>query len=225
MTFLELRTKILGYLHRPASEMGSIVDFEINAALLQIQRWHEFKYVERLVEITYPASAQTLSLTGACEGTLRNLISAQALANTGANTGQVLKIVSYNTLMQRRLKYERNNTYNNSSPSLSHGEFVQEVRNYDLFLMNNEIGLYPTPSITVPLLLNLSIWLPALVDDSDSNFLTEVAYDFVVDKALSRLHYYLKDDERSEEFDKKIAEDFEALKQWDAQIRRVTDDE
>lgn len=225
MTFLELQNKLLGYLHRPASEMGSIVEFEINAAILQVQRWHEFKFAERLVEITYPANTATLTLTGACEGTMRNLISAQMLSESGNGFGQVLKIINYNSLIQRRMKYEKTYSCNNDNPRTSHGDFVQEARGYDLFLMNDAIGLYPTPTVDVLLLLNLNIWLPELTDDTDHNFLTDYAYDFVIDKTLSRLHYYLKDDERSEEFDKKIAEDFEAMKQWDAQIRRVTDDE
>lgn len=225
MNFLALQDKILGFLHRPASEMRTIVKDEINAVLLHTQRLHEFKFSERLVEIAYPANTQMVRLTGACEGTPRNILNIQLLSSVGASYGQPLKIRTFNSLIQRRLKYEKLNSNSSDGPYNPHDNFVANARNFDAFLINDAVGLYPTPSENKALAVNLYIWLPALVDDEDTNFFTELAYDYVIDSTLSRLHLYLKDDARSEELDKRIATSFEALRLWDSQVREVTSDE
>lgn len=220
MNFLALQNHILAYIHRPASEMRERVITEINLAKRSIERLHEFKYAERLVRIVYPANTLTLTLTGACEGSLRNLLSAQLLANADATNGQVLKTVTYNSLIQEKLKFEFGQHPN---AERTYAEAINSHSAYKLFLMSNAIGLYPTPTSDVNLLLNLSIWLPDLAEDEDTNFFLEFAEDLMIDKTLDRLSVFLKDDARLSVTKAQIAEGLEALFQWDSQIRLVTE--
>lgn len=223
MNLLQLRTAVLSYINRPASEMSTDVDREINLVLLQLQRLHEFKYCERLVKIVYPANTLQLELTGACEGSPRNFISIQLLTDSAANNGAPLYIKQYNALQQARFKYQRLHTDTNATHNFSYEERVGFVDTYEAFLVSSALGLNPTPTVDVNLLLNLYVWLPNLEDDTDENFFTQLAGDLVIDMTVDRMNYFLKEDERIEISAAKIASSFEALRQWDSQIRLVTD--
>jgi len=224
MNFLELRTAVLGYINRPASEFDTFVGNEINAVLLQMQRLHEFKLSERLVKIVYPAATLQLDITGACEGLPRNYLNTQLLTNATDNEGQLIKICSYNALQSERFQYQRANGYSDYSElSPTHSDYVSMVQKVRMFLTGKAIGLYPVPITSINLLLNLSIWLPDLIDDTDTNFLTDFASDLIIDKAVDRLNYFMKEDARSEVAVKYTQEGWEALMQWDSQVRLASD--
>lgn len=217
MDLQALRTSVLGFLNRPESELGTQVNEAINTVMLRMQRQHKFKFSERLVEITYPANTLQLELTGACEGTPRDFISIQQLTSA-QKFGPKLKLLTYLDVVNRRGAYANRYQADVTESMVPHSTFVNEIRGYDAFLVNNALGLYPTPTLDVNLLVNLHIWLPALEENEDSNFFSEFAYDLVVDMAVDRMNFYLKEDERVEVSAKQIAEGWEALKQWDAHV-------
>ena len=217
MNLLALRTSVLGFINRPASELGDQVDEAINTVLLRMQRLHKFKFSERLVEVVYPANTLQLELTGACEGTPRDIISIQQLSGT-TKFGSRLKVLTYLDVINRRGTYANHYQADTTESVVTHSTFVNEIRGYDAFLVNNAIGLYPTPTVDVNLLVNLHIWLPELVEDTDENFFSELAHDLVVDMTLERMNIFLKEDDRTEISAKQIAEGWEALKQWDAHV-------
>jgi hypothetical protein len=159
--------------------------------MLRMQRLHKFKFSERLVEITYPANTLQLELTGACEGTPRDFISIQQLSGT-QKFGSKLKLLTYLDVVNRRGTYANRYQADTAESVVTHSTFVNEIRGYDAFLVNNALGLYPTPTVDINLLVNLHIWLPELAEDEDTNFFSEFAYDLVVDMTVDRMNFYLK---------------------------------
>lgn len=220
ITLLDARTALLDYVNRPSSEMASQADREINNALYWVQRQHEFKYTERLIKVVYPANTLQLELTGACEGMPRNWLNLQLLSTVDDNTGLLLSVTSYNEIQQERLAFQR--SWNETENPGSFSTFVTDAHQYRAFLTNAAFGLFPIPTVDLNVLVNLHIFLPRLVDDVSTNFLLEVGFDFIIDKALSRMNMYLKEDARVPVSEEQMAKDFESLVQWDSQIRRTS---
>lgn len=74
---------------------------------------------------------------------------------------------------------------------------------YSCYLEADRLYIFPTipplfgvPSANIVVSLDTVNWLPTLVDDSDSNFLLEVAQDFMLWRTLYYLNGFLKEDER-----------------------------
>ena len=220
ITLLDARTALLDYVNRPSSEMASQADREINNALYWVQRQHEFKYTERLIKVVYPANTLQLELTGACEGMPRNWLNLQLLSTVDDNSGLLLSVTSYNEIQQERLAFQR--SWNETENPGSFSTFVTDAHQYRAFLTNAAFGLFPIPTVDLNVLVNLHIFLPRLVDDVSTNFLLEVGFDFIIDKALSRMNMYLKEDARVPVSEEQMAKDFESLVQWDSQIRRTS---
>ena len=217
ITLLDAQNALLDYVNRPSSELAAQAKREINNALYWVQRQHEFKYTERLISVTYPANTLQLELTGACEGTPRNWLNVQLLGKSGATTGTLLSFLSYNDLQQERLTFQK--SWNQVDNEACHSTFVNSNHLYKCFLISTALGLYPTPSTDVELLVNMHVFLPRLVEDTDTNFLLEVGFDFVIDLALSRMNMYMKEDARVPVSDSALSKSLEALFQWDSQIR------
>lgn len=220
ITLLDARTALLDYVNRPSSEMASQADREINNALYWVQRQHEFKYTERLIKVVYPANTLQLELTGACEGMPRNWLNLQLLSTVDDNSGLLLSVTSYNEIQQERLAFQR--SWNETENPGSFSTFVTDAHQYRAFLTNAAFGLFPIPTVDLNVLVNLHIFLPRLVDDISTNFLLEVGFDFIIDKALSRMNMYMKEDARVPVSEEQMAKDFESLVQWDSQIRRTS---
>lgn len=221
ITFLDAQTALLDYVNRPSSEMATQAKREINNALYWVQRQHEFKYSERLINVLYSANTLLLELASACDGFPRNWLSFQLLANSTDTSGQLLATTSYNQIQQERAEYQKK--FGSPNTEHTHQEFTSDVHNSRIFLCDKSFGLYPTPTSDVSLLVNLHVFLPRLVADTDTNFLLELGFDFILDKALSRMNMYLKEDARVPVSEEQMAKDFESLIQWDSQIRRSVD--
>ena len=221
ITFLDAQTALLDYVNRPSSEMATQAKREINNALYWVQRQHEFKYSERLINVLYPAGTLMLELNSACDGIPRNWLSFQELAVQTDVQGQLLELTSYAQVQAERVKFQRN--FGNPVAEYSHQEFTTDVHTRRVFLCDKSFGLYPNPSADVYLLINLHVFLPRLVNDTDTNFLLEFGFDFIIDKALSRLNMFMKEDVHVPVSEEQMAKDFESFIQWDSQIRRSTD--
>ena len=218
ITFLDAQTALLDYVNRPSSEMATQAKREINNALYWVQRQHEFKYSERLINVLYPAGTLMLELNGACDGIPRNWLSFQQLAQPTDISGQLLEMTSYNQIQQERGGYQKK--FGSPNTEHTHQEYTSDVHGLRVFLCDKSFGLYPNPPANVSLLVNLHVVLPRLVTDTDTTFLLELGFDFIIDKALSRMNMYLKEDARVPVSEEQMAKDFESLVQWDSQIRR-----
>ncbi len=214
--FLEIVTDVMDTINRPMTETGvvSACEKRVNDAIRQVQRKRAFRLTERLVQVTYPASALTVDLTAVCEGTLRDLICVQLLGTSAANGGTILPYKSYAQLQRARQKYQSMheavgvNEWQYVNEFFGHENYTTRVHRYYVFLLNGKLGLYSVPTTAVELLVFAHVWLPDLADDTDTNFLLDWGYDVIHALAVKKMCMYLKQDVRQpltkEEFDEAL---------------------
>lgn len=224
-TFQTAYTDLLDYANRTYAELGSQAKREINNAILWLQRKREWKMTERLIRFTVPANTLFVNLSVACEGTPRSIINTTLLASSTAVEGKLLDLCSYDKVMRERRQFQRSHEPSSveaepvGAPS-RHNEFISQVHSYKAFLIGaNNFGLYPTNTSAAYVMMNLSIWLPTLVDDSDTNFFLTYAYDLVLMRAFKQFSIYLKEDRRAVVANEEIAEGYNSLVEWDTQVR------
>lgn len=226
--FQELYTDLLDTINRPASDGLVAVKREINAAIMQTQRRHKFKYAERLIRLTYPANADTVNITEACDGLPRDYIVLQSLSEANAPMGQHIDFMSYGYLFNDRRNWNRTqvvgideyapiNSPNSGDPS-THAAYVQNLHKFYAFILNKQIGLYPRPTSDVYLLLNLHVWLPKLVNPTDTNFFLDYCYDYIHMLALRKLHIFYKMDARYQVTNEEVQEAWADVQAWDGSI-------
>lgn len=224
--FSDLYTDVMDGLNRPVTETTVLAACKkrINDGIRLIQRRRAYRKTERLVTVTYPASTLMIDLTAVCEGKLRDLICVQVLGDSSANGGTILPYKSYAQLQAARMKYQTLNMPANLNEwqyiteFFGHENFTTRVHRYYVFLMNGQVGLYPTPASDVNLLVFAHTWLPDLVNDTDTNFLLDWAYDLVHDYALHRMSVYLKQDNRTPLTKEEFIAGLEALDLLDSQM-------
>jgi len=224
--FSDLYTDVMDAVGRPITETAVLAACKrrINDAVMRIQRRRAYRKTERLVNVTYPANALTIDLTSVCGGKLRDLLCTQLLGTSTAKSGVILPYRSYAQLQAARNKYQRLNEPGNMSEwqyvtdLVGHENYTTNVHRYYVFLMNGELGLYPTPSTDVELLVFAHSWLPDLDADADTNFLIDWAYDLLYDYAVHRMSIYLKQDSRTQFTKEEWNAGLESLDQLDSQM-------
>jgi hypothetical protein len=80
------------------------------------------------------------------------------------------------------------------------------------------MGLYPTPSAAVNLMITYNGKLNKLVNDTDTNFFLDDCSDFIITKALQKMFLYLKDRNSAVALNDQIAAEWETLKSWNNNI-------
>lgn len=226
--FQELYTDLLDGVNRPAAESLTRVKREINNAIYDAQRRWKFQLTERLINFTYPANANMVSLTAACDGLPRDFITLQRADSTsGLPYGKPIDFKKYSEVTNDRRNWDRkqtgyaypvSNIDEGSMDPTTHGSWVGEVHGNFAFLLNNKVGLYPRPTNDVPLLLNLHIWLPKLVNPEDTNFMLDYMYDYLYMVALRKLHLFFKVDSRYTPTAEEAALAWESVVAWDGSI-------
>ena len=222
--FQELYTDLLDYAHRPLEESGGAAKREINIAQLWLNRRYQFKFAEKLVRFTYPANAITVSLPDECAVEILGIISAQLTTEDSA-FGNPIDVIEYSKLMQERLDYKNRQevpregyetfvTWNQA-----HEQFIAGTFEYQMFLLGDSAGLYPTPTSDVKVILHINERQAPLVADTDKNFLTIYCKDVIITKALHRFSMYLKEDIRNRPTREQFEEDYQSAVNWDSSIR------
>lgn len=224
-TFLQAYTDLLDYANRTSTELGTQAKREINLAINWLQRQREWKFAERLIRVTIPANSLFVNLSEACDGTPRTLLNCVQLESASGTSGKVIDITSYEKVLRERRAYQRAHEPWDSEAmplgvSSGHNDFVSQVHGYKAFLVGaNNFGLYPTNTTDVYLLINLTVWIDDLVDDSDTNFFLDQGYDLVLDKAFIRFTRYLKEDRRIVATAADLQHGVDSFIAWDSQVR------
>lgn len=224
--FSDIYEDVMDTINRPTTETLVLAACKrrINDAIRIMQRRRAYRKTERLVAITYPANALTVNVTAFCGGTIRDLICVQLLGTADAKSGTVLPYKSLTQLLGAKQKYQNLNTPGNINEwefiteQFGHETYASRVHRYYVFLMNGEIGLYPTPTTDTFLLLFGHVWLPDLSADADTNFFLDFGYDLVHDFAVHRMCAYLKQDNRLQFTKEEFALGLDALDLLDSQM-------
>lgn len=218
---------LMDMVSRPLSELTvfNAAKRELNNAVRWLQRNHAYRFTERLTRFTYPASTLTIKLDSVCEGTLRDINSFQLLGTADANGGQILEYKTYNQIQASRRKFQRE-TANGSAAqevqfvcdTIGNETYTSLVHKYFFFRMGEDLGLYPTPTADVEILMNAHIWLPEMTLDADTNFFLTYGYDVVQMVALKKMGIYLKEDNRFGMTQEEINAEVSTLIAWDSQV-------
>jgi hypothetical protein len=232
MTFLEAQTELLSYANRPIAEPGMQDRAKscINDAILFSNRSCNFKYAERAASVVYPAGASYVDLGSLCDGKVLGLVTIQRVLGTNFY-GQPLELVSFEKLHMKRFNGFRAQTAYDveiSNPQANINNGYDTTNRYDLgiqatdgyvpFLLGKGMGLYPTPSAAVNLMITYNGKLNKLVNDTDTNFFLDDCSDFIITKALQKMFLYLKDRNSAVALNDQIAAEWETLKSWNNNI-------
>jgi len=225
-TFKDVTDSLLDHINRPTSEMLATCQREVNAVLLWMQRKHKFQFTERLVTITYPANTLFIDLVTACEGRPRDFVTAQVLSSDTSVSGRAIAIRRYSEIIARKDKLQRGRVDmpwgvedNMTDPLIStYDKDLKVYSDSSLFLSGQRLGYFAQPAQDRFILLNLHIWLPNLVEPTDTNFLLENCFDFIILKSLRRMNILLKEEARTMVTDSELQEGWDSCLQWDSQV-------
>jgi hypothetical protein len=229
-TFQTTQNDVLDYVNRPSAEMLSQVKREINNTLLLMQRRLKLAMSERLITVEYPANTLMINVAAACDGRPRDIMSVQLLASATDKAGIPLKMRKYNQIVMEAQKYQRRRAPNYPDEAITEDvgtTFAEVMRTYTpggmyAFLIADNVGLYPTPSEAKNILIHLHVFLDTLIDDTDTNYLLDNCYDYVLLKTLAKMSVYLKDDLRITVDDKEVAEAWDSVVQWNSEVTQTS---
>jgi hypothetical protein len=215
----DIRADILDCINRPQAESQDRVDRAINKSIRFLMRKHQFTLTERFVRIAYPANALTLNVADILDGKIRDIISVQLVSSPTGTSGKFLRVQKLSELFAKLNKQQRLRPILFDFEEIN-TEFTQlrENSDYSVFLMNGEIGLYPTPTSAVTLLLAAHAWLRPLENDDDTNFFLDFCDDYIVLKSLYHLNTVLKMEGVNPINSQELADAYEACLQWDSQL-------
>jgi len=238
-TFANARRDLLELVRRPSTEaigdagssrtLDDVAGRAINHALLFLNRMINFQYAESSTNFTYTADSFTMSRT-AISSDIIGLLTCQKVSANTVKEGKPIRIASYSALQNVRRQFDDRKiappiydeaavSPDNTADVQRHSKYVNQTFEYYGFLLNDGFGLYPTPTANVELFITYNSRMAALVADSDTNFMLDFCYDFVLAKAAKNMNIYLKDDIRVPINNDQMKEDFESIKAWDAMIR------
>lgn len=188
-------TALMDMVARPMSDTTTLnaAKREVNNAIRFLQRNHGYAYAERLTSFPYPANTLHVNLGEICGGLLRDIFSVQRIASGGTN-GVPMRFMSYHQLQTIRHRYDRRTGMALELDTTLVNDYIEAERSNELicFLVGQSLGLYPKPQSEVNLLVHVHIWLAELVDNEDTNFFLDYAFDAVLTIALKRMQIYLK---------------------------------
>lgn len=215
MTFAELTSFLLAAVQRP-STFSSTVKLCINQAISQATKMNQFSYTKDVATITYTANSETVSWTSLIP--TASSISGVALVGTNGSLIRVLQVVSYDKIFTefRPMATQLLGTDYQPASDIVNTETQTELRK--AFLLGENLGIWPKPATDILLKVLFYKKVEPLVNDSDTNFLTENCDTLVIDLALQRLNYFLKEDERFQITEAQIKRSLVAAQQWDSGV-------
>lgn len=227
-TFQDAYTRLLLAANRPSSETDVLQGAKdaINDAILFLQRNHAYLLTELVSQLDVPASSFTVDLSSVIEDVVvRDIMSVQQVSADGVMQGLPIQLMTYAQLQAKRMKYDRSHA--TVEPfSLNEqltGWTIEDGFRCDkiAFISGQNLGIYPTPNQDTKYVLNIHQWMPALSDDSDTNFFLVYAYDVVVALALKLLCIFMKEDNRFSITEQSEADMLAGLIAWDSQLREA----
>lgn len=182
----------------------------VSNGMRSLQRQHDFENCRTYGYVTFN------STTPWQIGTLRDQLLDEEmevkrwerayLVNPETNKEVPIRMVGRESLFNTELEAQELRT-----PTYS--QQLEVVRFGRVFYLNKIPEDFPTQ---VKIRFDVVRWLPELVGDNDSNFITEVAPDVIIYHSLSELNLVLKEDDRAPLSQSFYQARFKSLKDWDA---------
>lgn len=214
--FGELKQTVLGCVSRLNSSFQTgttnFVDVAINNALIFTQRQHDFEWNKAVVKIVCaPVGNVSIAVTEAgvaCK--VKRIIKAFGSVQPTRGLDRSLPYLSRQSMISDVTGLHK--TQNQPcDPAVVHD-------GQDVFLLT-------PPSTNYDLWFYAVKWLPRLASTTDTNFLFEYGFDFLMYRTLQELNFYLKEDERFPINKQLLSEAWSSLVDWDTSLLSPTETE
>lgn len=205
--FSSLKTAVAAYLQRDTTTfvVGSfdMLQLACNNAKNYCQRSVDLEFARQFAQVTSVSLANGGLLTDATLfGSATTLVIKsieRAFVNTSADGQFPIDIISrdaYTRRLQRRFANVR--TIEQAA------EVYSGVRSTNLVLVQygQRFYVYPASSnvfggaSTIDVFFDVIEWLPDMVNNSDTNFLLDYCFDFLMYRSIYELNFFLKEDQR-----------------------------
>lgn len=219
-TFKEAYEDVLDVFQRLPTEQGMAVRAKkyVNDAIRWANLSHPFVYSREFANVTYPSNAQSIDLVHFAGNVSLGIITAEQLARPQDFFGRPMKVMTYESLFNRRLDAWKGMQFNDE-----YNKWEELVKDNSFCVINGStLSVYPTPQTDITLKVSYIKSLPLLVDDNDTNFILDYCYDFVQAYANYKFALYLKEDERVKMFVETTTEKWEMCKRWNDTIQHST---
>lgn len=217
-TFQTAIDTLLDWANRSAGAEGMTASAKqcINNAIIWANRSHAFRYAERAAECEYGSGVPLLQYESAGLTDCLGLTSCQIKLVENSMFGNPLTLETHNSLFQQ-IKNQKD-LGNGLNGGQNMARLTTKIGPYKIFIIGQAFGLFPTPQENVTLLLTYQQQLPRLVNPTDTNFLLNFGFDFIIQRAMFLMNYYLKDDQRLAFSAEVMEQEWRALKAWDLGI-------
>jgi hypothetical protein len=231
-TVNELKTAAAGFLNRDASAFV-VGSFDVllqacNNARLYVERTVNLEMARVLASVSVNLSTGGALSSAVLSGTatavsVKHIKWAGIALADDATTIVPIKIYNRDDYLRRVQRKFANASTNNAA------EFEAPNLPFGIFRLANQIYIVPasgfasgTSSATV--YMDVFKWMDSYVNGTETDFLLDYCFDYMLFRTISELNYFLKEDQRVALSTQVVKDAWESLKAWNAMIVEQSDD-
>lgn len=216
--FYNIKQVVLGCVSRLSSSFNTgtqnFVDIAVNNAIIYAQRKADFEWNKGDISIECDPTGNIMSAKDedGCVVKIKKIIKAYGLTQPPMGASPSIPYLSKVSQIADDTLTQKSACWAPDSPRVIHnGQKVFHV---------------PTPTETPYNLYFYAVkWLPRLVKDSDTNFLLEYGFDFIMYRSILELNFFIKEEERFQVSQAMVQEAWNTLVGWDASLISPTETE
>lgn len=224
MNLGEVRDAVLAHVSRGISsvQVGGInlADQAIKNAVLSVERKIDLEWSKKEVCVSCSPTGNLLTDTvDANDETVKVKKVLYALAGSGSF--RTIPYVSKTGLIADQSGQDRFVINPASESRHSDTSGYQKAVVHD----GQTLSLFPRPTEDYNLYLYAVTYLPTLSQPSDTNFILEYGYDYIIYKAVHNLNYFLKEDQRFNVSAAVLQEALDSFDCWNSELVSPTEQE
>ena len=211
-----MRQTVLGCVSRLGSSFNTgtanFVDTAINNAIIYAQRKCDFEWNKGVVSISCDPKGSIANAVGE-DGSpvkLKKIIKAFGLVDPNLSNNQSVPYLSRTSQITDDTLRAQNHCLCTGNRVIHDGQMVYHT---------------PQPEGSYDLFFYAVKWLPRLVKESDTNFLLEYAWDFIMYRSIIELNFFIKEEERFQVSSTMVADAWNSVITWDASLISPTETE
>lgn len=214
-----LREAILGCVSRAKSSFQAggqnFADLAINNAVIYAQRNWDFQFLFGDVSVLCNPRGSMLSAVDECNCPvkLKRIVKAFGLAEPTGHRDLAIPYLSRGSQVSDHTMANRNSCLGYDGIKVVH--------------TGENVYLSPAPADPTAYKLHFYAvrWLPRLTRDTDTNFLFEYGFDFLMYRSIVELNFFIKEDERFGVNTKLLNDAWGSLTAWDVTLVSPTETE
>jgi hypothetical protein len=208
--FKVLRETVLGCVSRAKSSFQAggqnFADLAVNNAVIYAQRNWDFQWLKGDVSIDCNPKGSVLTAKDdcGCPVKLKRIIKAFGVTAPTGHGDLEIPFVSRQTQIERNTQGAKH-----CCNSLDSAHVIQS---------GQSVYLSPEKLEAHTLYFYALKWLPRLEKDTDTNFLFDYGFDFLMYRSIYELNFFIKEDERFQVSTKMLNDSWASLTAWDTYL-------